>query len=100
MKGHQFPVVSNSATTGHKLQGYTALSLLVNSWYYKENWVYVVLSRVREMKNLYLRKPLSYDLTKYEMKQEMLDMIEVFENEILLDNVDYNELIAKESRQY
>ena len=33
--------------------------LVVNSWNYRcANWVYVVLSRVRTHKGLYLRKPL------------------------------------------
>jgi hypothetical protein len=46
MHGFQFPVISNSATTGYKLQDYTAGSLFVNDWHYGQNWVYVVLSRV------------------------------------------------------
>jgi hypothetical protein len=44
MKGHQFSVLSNTATTGHKLQGATLDSLFVHEWNYKENWPYVVLS--------------------------------------------------------
>ena len=62
MKGHQFPIISNSCTTGQKLQGCTVDSILANDWYYGANWVYVVLSRVRTMKGLYIRKPLSKDL--------------------------------------
>lgn len=54
----QIPVNSNIATTGHKLQGMSKDMLIVNSWNYKTNWVYVVLSRVRTRKGLYLRKPL------------------------------------------
>jgi hypothetical protein len=62
MKGSQFPIISNSATTGHKLQGYTALFLLVLQWFYHVNWAYTVLSHVRTMAGLYMMRPLSRDL--------------------------------------
>ena len=49
VKVTQIPVNCNIATTGHKLQGMSLDNLVVNSWGYKfENWVYVVLSRVRK----------------------------------------------------
>ncbi|CAB9512949.1 unknown protein [Seminavis robusta] len=80
MKGIQFPLVSNSATAGHKLQGYTASELLVWNWHYADNWVYVVLSRVREMKGLFLRKPLLLDLTKYQIPGEIVHMLETFQS--------------------
>lgn len=41
MKGLQFPIISNTCTTGHKLQGCTVDSILTNDWYYGANWVYV-----------------------------------------------------------
>jgi hypothetical protein len=63
MKGIQLPVVSN-ATTGHKLQGSSVDSIFVHAWIY-ENWTYVVLSRVRTHKGLYLRHPLDFDLRRY-----------------------------------
>ena len=48
VKVTQLPVNCNIATTGHKLQGMSLDNLVVNSWAYRfENWVYVVLSRVR-----------------------------------------------------
>ena len=51
----QFPVNSNIATTGHKLQGMTKDSLIVHAWNYTfTNWIYVVLSRVRTLDGLYL----------------------------------------------
>ena len=56
MKGTQFPIISNSCTTGHKLQGYTVPKILVNDWYYGTNWAYIVLSRVKTMDGLYLIK--------------------------------------------
>ena len=55
----QFGVNSNIATTGHKLQGMTENQLIVSSWMYStRNWVYVVLSRVKELKGLFILKKL------------------------------------------
>ena len=82
MKGWQFPIISNTATTGHKLQGSTLKCLLVSELYYRSNWIYVVLSRLRTLDGLYLREKLSEDLTKYEMREEMLDMIKDFEERV------------------
>lgn len=51
----QFGVNSNIATTGHKLQGMSKDKLIVCSWNYSfDNWIYVVLSRVRTLSGLYL----------------------------------------------
>ena len=50
----QFPVNSNIATTGHKLQGQTKKHLIVTSWNYTfPNWVYVGLSRVKNLRGLF-----------------------------------------------
>ena len=46
MKATQLPVISNQATTRHKLQGASINQLLVNSWNYTTNWPYIVLSRL------------------------------------------------------
>ena len=63
VKVTQVPVNCNIATTGHKLQGTSKDSLIVNSWSYTfANWVYVVLSRVRTRSGLLLNKKL--DLKK------------------------------------
>ncbi|CAB9528582.1 hypothetical protein SEMRO_2263_G321210.1 [Seminavis robusta] len=96
MKGIQFPLVSNSATTGHKLHGYTAPELLVWNWHYADIWVYMVLSRVREMKGLFLWKPLSLDLTRYQMPDEMVHMLEIFSRYIPFDTLsahNYDEML-------
>jgi hypothetical protein len=82
MKGEQFPIISNSCTTGHKLQGSTMDELLVDEWQYKQNWVYVVLSRVKTMKGLYIRTKLKEDLEKYEMPVEMKAMLRAFSDNI------------------
>ena len=46
MMATQFPVISNQATTGHKLQGASINQLFVNNWNYTTNWPYVVLSQL------------------------------------------------------
>ena len=56
MKGMQLPLVSNTATTGHKLQGSTVANIFVHDWNYTTNWPYVVLSRVRTMRGFFLGK--------------------------------------------
>lgn len=55
----QFGVNSNVATTGHKLQGTSKDKLIVASWNFSvPNWIYVVLSRVRTLKGLFLTEKL------------------------------------------
>ena len=55
---NRFPVLTNHATTGHKLQGQTKENLFISAWYYGKNWAYVVLSRVRRLSGLFLRTEL------------------------------------------
>lgn len=88
MKGVQFPIISNSVTTGHKLQGCTVDDILVNDWKYQKNWPYVVLSRVRTMAGLYLQTKLSEDLTKYSMSDDMLAMLQLFRDTISLPDLE------------
>ena len=95
MEGTQFPLISNSCTTGHKLQGCTVTSILANTWYYGANWAYVVLSRVKSMSGLYLRVRLSRDLRKYEKPQAMKNMLEKFKSTIavkLLEEEEYEDM--------
>jgi len=69
----QIPVNSNVATTGHKLQGMSKDTLIVNDWNYRsDNWVYVVLSRVRTRNGLYLMKPLDVN-RDFTVPQSLLD---------------------------
>ena len=66
----QFPVISNIATTGHKLQGQTKKHLIVTSWNLRcKNWIYVVLSRVRTLDGLLLVNKLDDDLKKYQVSK-------------------------------
>ena len=57
----QLPINMNDATTGHKLQGMSKDVVIITSWpkggLFK-NWEYVVLSRVRTRKGLYLFEPI------------------------------------------
>jgi hypothetical protein len=53
-----FPVLLNTATTCHKLQGKSVDSLIIAEWHNTVNWAYVVLSRVRTLDGLYLLKKL------------------------------------------
>ena len=46
MKATQLPVISNQATTRHKLQGPSTNQLFVNNWNYTTNWPYIVLSQL------------------------------------------------------
>ena len=78
LSGVQFPIISNSATTGHKLQGFTAKALLASNWHYGQNWPHVVMSRVRTQDKLHMLEKLSRDLTKYEMNPDMLAMLQEF----------------------
>ena len=59
----QFPVVINFATTGHKLQGKSLLSLVIAEWSNIKNWAYVVLSRVRTLSGLFFTTPIPDNVT-------------------------------------
>jgi hypothetical protein len=78
MKGIQLPV-GNNATTGHKLQGSSVDSIFVHAWIYEKNY-YVVLSRVRTHKGLYLRHPLDFDLRRYAVPPRLKEMLLSLEN--------------------
>jgi hypothetical protein len=68
----QFPLNSNDATTGHKLQGMSISQLIVQSWCYRTpNWIYTVLSRVRSFDGLFLVEPLRYKPEYFEVPKEL-----------------------------
>ena len=68
----QIPINMNDATTGHKLQGMSVDKLLVTSWSFMENWIYIVLSRVRTLKGHFLLKPLPKNsLEKFAVPSEL-----------------------------
>ena len=65
----QFPLNVCHAQTVHNLQGRAIKSLFISSWCYAENWVYVVVSRCKSLKGLYIRAPLDKHKVN-PMKQE------------------------------
>ena len=98
MTGVQIPIISNNATTGHKLQGATVTSLLITTATNVRNWTYVVLSRVREMKGLFLRRRLDKkNLNKYnDIPEDLTAMITVFSQRKLktLTPKEYEDLLS------
>jgi hypothetical protein len=78
MRATQIPILVNNATTGHKLQGSGVDSLFVHNWSYVTNWVYTMLSRVKELNGLFARKLLSEDISKYAVPASLKRMIMKF----------------------
>jgi hypothetical protein len=78
LKGYhvlQFPINLCLAITGHKLQGMTVDIMILSEIYLKQNWLYVMLSRVTTLQGLYLMKPLSKEMFKpisQNLKKELL----------------------------
>ena len=68
-----FPINISHARTIHKLQGRSLEAILISTWDYTGNWIYVALSRVCTLKGLYLRfplkekkcKPMPYDVRHF-----------------------------------
>ena len=73
----QFPVVINFATTGHKLQGKSLVSLVIAEWTDLKNWAYVVISRVCTLMGLFLLSPIpeNYIFTPPKAYLEMMDRL-------------------------
>ena len=89
MLATQLPVISNNATTGHKLQGSTKESIFITRFFYEtKNWNYVVLSRVRTRKGLFLKEPLdpSQDFT---MDDSLVTMLTTFRQQKMLPLQDF-----------
>ena len=86
----------NHATTGHKLQGKTVQNIFVCNWSYQSNWPYVVLSRVKTMKGLFLQQPLNTNTAKYAVPKSLINMMRNFQSRELdyfkLD--DYTDIIS------
>ena len=80
MKGCQLPIISNTATTGHKLQGASLNELFVHTWFYGTNWVYVILSRVRTMNGLYFREKLQKRWTSFQIPKKYTQLINKLKN--------------------
>ena len=77
-KGTQIPIVSDTSTTGHKLQGATVKELMALAWYYGQNWPSVVLSRVKTMGGLELREQLIEDPELYRCPTKLKALLQRF----------------------
>lgn len=86
------PLVLNSATTGHKLQGKSVEKLLVSHWNTAQNWTYVVLSRVRTLTGLHLRSALPIGIS-FEPPKEMLLMLHHFRDKLVPPEVTREDII-------
>jgi hypothetical protein len=76
MKTMQLPLVSNCATTVRKLQGIGVEKLFAFSFCYRKNWLYVVLSRVKQLSGLVLAKKNDSDLQKYALAPDLIALID------------------------
>ena len=94
MKALQLPILINNATTGHKLQGSGVDHLFVHSWYYVQNWIYTMLSRVTSLDGLFARNRLSTDLKKYSVPKSLIKMISNFRSKkpTMFTEEEYNDI--------
>ena len=91
LKATQIPLISNNATTGHKLQGSSLDALYVPAWNYATNWPYVVISRVRFLEGLFLGKELD-PFKDYSVPQSLALMLNNFAIHVSPSDVNYLEL--------
>jgi hypothetical protein len=89
MKTIQLPLVSNSATTVHKLQGTGVEKLFVFSFCYRKNCLYVVLSRVKQLSGLILAKKIDSDLQKYALAPDLIALIDLLLH-LVPSDIDYS----------
>ena len=87
----QIPLVSNNATTGHKLQGSTVKSLYIPSWSYTTNWPYVAISRVKTLSGLFIGRELDPS-ADYSVPQSLLKMEAMFRRHNSPQHFDYDKL--------
>lgn len=71
----QLALLTNNATTGHKLQGQTKQNLVISVWSKRRNWNYVALSRVKTRNGLHLIVPLPYTVD-FSIHQDLKTMME------------------------
>jgi hypothetical protein len=87
----QFPLISNNATTGHKLQGQTKRNLVISVWSKRRNWNYVALSRVQTRDGLFL-------VPDFSMCPELRQMLHVLRT-LSAGDVDFDMAEEQELRQ-
>ena len=90
MQGYQFPLINNSATTGHKLQGKTVKELFVYTWERMSciNWEYVVLSRVKTFNGLYFKEALKEDPELYRVPESLQKFLDRMRQERMAKTFD------------
>jgi hypothetical protein len=76
----QFPINVSNAVTVHKLQGRTIKHLFISSYDYRDNWMYVVLSRVTTRQGLFLRHRIQGAKMKG-MSTSLLEFLDNFRTE-------------------
>ena len=97
----QLPLIANSATTGHKLQGQTKDNLVIAVWSGRKNWNYVALSRVTTREGLYLVSTLPYD-ADFSIAPDLIAMLDSFRShspEELNWNIQIEEQILENRRK-
>ncbi len=87
-----FAAIVNYATTGHKLQGKSLDQLIISEWSRKENWAYVVLSRVQTLSGLFLTKPIPFDID-FSVRKNYSDMMSRLRREKLATSDDIADLM-------
>ena len=92
IKLQHFPVILNHGTTGHKLQGRTMAELVIAEWSNMVNWVYVVVSRVRTLKGLFLFKKIPEN-DNFAPPQNYLDMMDRLRSTILALPSDISDML-------
>ena len=93
----QLPVISNTATTAHKLQGSGVDNLLVSEWKNEASWIYVILSRVKTRNGLHLRKELKPDIGIHKIPAILKKKLNFFRTNcaaLELDGAEHRELCA------
>ena len=72
----QFPVVTAFAITGHKTQGATIKNILISGFGPhapgKSGWLYVVLSLVNDLKNIFLLKKLVTNSKGFKIRKDVV----------------------------
>lgn len=87
-----FPVILDHATTGHKLQGKSLKSLVISQWKNVKNWVYVVLSRVRELKGLFFLSKIPDDI-EFRPDERYTQMMNRLRSSVLATSNDIADLV-------
>ena len=91
LKATQIPLISNNATTGHKLQGTSVDNLYIPSWNYSVNWPYVALSRATTLSGLYFGRPLLSSKI-FTVPHALTRMLNTFSIRVSPEDFDYSKL--------